>query len=56
MALAIGVGAHLGGRVIGHAGVRVPMTVALLVAAAGLLLLSQVSADGTYAATSYQGW
>ena len=49
MALAIGVGAHLGGRVIGHAGVRVPMAVALVVAAAGLLLLSQVGVSGHYA-------
>jgi EmrB/QacA subfamily drug resistance transporter len=49
MAVAIGVGAHLGGRVIGHAGVRVPMAVALLVAAAGLLLLSQVGTGGNYA-------
>ena len=49
MAAAIGVGAHLGGRVINHAGVRVPMTVALLVTAGGLLLLSRVGAPGDYA-------
>jgi len=49
MALAIGVGAHLGGRVIGHGGVRVPMAAALVVAAAGLLLLSRVGVSGNYA-------
>ncbi|MGS0684298.1 MFS transporter [Nakamurella sp. GG22] len=49
MAAAIGVGAHLGGRAIGHLGVRVPMTVALLVAAGGLLLLSRVGESGDYA-------
>lgn len=49
MALAIGVGAHLGGRVIGHAGVRVPMAGALAVASAGLVWLSRVGVAGNYA-------
>jgi EmrB/QacA subfamily drug resistance transporter len=49
MAAAIGVGAHVGGRGIGHLGVRVPMTLALLVAAGGLLLLSRVGGSGDYA-------
>jgi EmrB/QacA subfamily drug resistance transporter len=49
MALAIGVGAHLGGRVIGRAGVRVPMAGALVVASAGLVWLSQVGVAGNYA-------
>jgi hypothetical protein len=55
MALAIGVGAHLGGRVIGHAGVRVPMAAALVVASAGLVWLSQVGVAGSYAADVLPG-
>ena len=49
MALAIGLGAHLGGRVMGHAGLRVPMAGALAVASAGLVWLSRVGVAGNYA-------
>jgi EmrB/QacA subfamily drug resistance transporter len=48
MALAVGAGAHVGGHVIGHGGVRAPMAFALAVASGGLLLLSGVDASGSY--------
>ena len=48
MAIAVGAGAHAGGHVIGHGGVRAPMAIALAVSAGGLLLLSGVGASGSY--------
>ena len=48
MAVIIGVGAHLGGRVVGHAGLRVAMAVAFALTAAGMLLLAGVDGDGSY--------
>ena len=48
MAVAVGLGAHAGGHLIGHGGVRLPMAIALAVAAGGLLLLSGVDASGSY--------
>ena len=55
MALAIGAGAHLGGRAVGHGGVRGPMAVALALAAGGLLLLSAVGESGSFAANLLPG-
>lgn len=48
LALAAGVGAQLGSRMVGRAGVRIPMTGALLVAAGGMLLFAGVDAQGSY--------
>ena len=55
MAAALGVGVHLGTHVITHAGVRVPLAGALAVAAGGMLLLTGVDADGSYAADLLPG-
>ena len=55
MAAALGVGVHLGTHVISHAGVRVPLAGALAVAAGGMLLLTGVDADGSYAADLLPG-
>jgi EmrB/QacA subfamily drug resistance transporter len=48
IAAAAGLGAHLGGRLIRQAGVRVAMAAAFALAGAGMLLLSQVDASGSY--------
>jgi EmrB/QacA subfamily drug resistance transporter len=48
IAIAAGVGAHLGGQLIRHAGVRVAMAGAFALAGAGMLLLSRVDASGSY--------
>ena len=48
MALAVGLGAHVGTHAVGHGGVRVPMAAALAVSAGGLFLLSGVGATGSY--------
>jgi hypothetical protein len=48
LAVATGVGAHIGSTVVRHAGVRIPLAGALVVAAGGLLLLAGVEADGSY--------
>ena len=48
IALAIGVGSHVGSELIGHAGLRVGLAAAFTLATAGMLLLSGVDADGTY--------
>ncbi len=48
LAVAASVGAHLGSRAVNHAGVRVPMAAALVVTAAGMLLLAAVDEDGSY--------
>ena len=55
VALATAAGAHAGGHVVRHLGVRVPMAVALAVAAGGLLLLAGVGEDGGYAADVLPG-
>jgi MFS family permease len=55
MALAVGAGAHAGSQVVGHAGVRTPMAMALAVSAGGLLLLSGVDASGSYLADLLPG-
>ena len=54
-AVAIGAGVHLGSRVVTHAGVRLPLAVGFAVAAGGMLLLSGVSADGSYVADVLPG-
>jgi hypothetical protein len=48
LAVATGAGAHIGSQVVRHAGVRIPLAGAFAVAAAGLLLLAGVDADGSY--------
>jgi EmrB/QacA subfamily drug resistance transporter len=54
-AVAIGAGVHAGSHVVTHAGVRVPLGAGFAVAAAGMLLLSGVSAHGSYAADVLPG-
>ena len=46
---------HAGSHLITHAGVRVPLAVGFAIAAAGMLLLSGVSAGGSYAADVLPG-
>jgi EmrB/QacA subfamily drug resistance transporter len=48
LAVTAGLGAHIGGNAVGHAGVRIPLAVALAVTAAGMLLLARVDSDGSY--------
>jgi EmrB/QacA subfamily drug resistance transporter len=48
LALAAGAGAHAGSHLVSRGGVRVPMAGALAFAAAGLLLLAGVDANGSY--------
>jgi hypothetical protein len=48
LALAAGTGAHLGGHIVSRHGVRGPLATAFTIAAAGLLLLSRIPADGSY--------
>ena len=55
LGLTTGMGAHLGGRVINRAGVRVTMAGGFAVAAAGTLLLSRVGAHSTYLADLVPG-
>jgi MFS family permease len=55
LALAAGIGAHAAGHLIGRHGVRVPLTGAFLVGAAGMLLLSRVGESGTYVANVLPG-
>jgi EmrB/QacA subfamily drug resistance transporter len=54
-AVAIGAGVHAAGHAITHAGVRVPLAAGFAIAAAGMLLLSRVSAHGSYAADVLPG-
>jgi EmrB/QacA subfamily drug resistance transporter len=54
-AVAIGAGVHAGTHVITHAGVRIPLAAGFAIAAAGMLLLSGVSADGSYVADVLPG-
>jgi EmrB/QacA subfamily drug resistance transporter len=48
IAVAAGLGAHAGGHVVGHAGVRRAMTAAFALAATGTLLLSGLDAGSSY--------
>jgi hypothetical protein len=48
LALAAGVGAHAGGRLVNHRGVRMPLSGAFGVTAVGMALLSMVDSDGSY--------
>jgi EmrB/QacA subfamily drug resistance transporter len=48
IAVAIGAGSHLGSHVVGHAGLRVSMPVALTLVATGMFLLSSVDTHGSY--------
>jgi hypothetical protein len=49
MAVIVGLGAHLGSHLVGHAGLRRAMAVAFALTAAGMLLLSGVDSQGSYA-------
>jgi hypothetical protein len=42
------VGAHAGGHVVGHAGLRIAMAAAFALIAAGMLLLTGVQSGGSY--------
>jgi EmrB/QacA subfamily drug resistance transporter len=55
LAVAAGLGAHVGSHVIAKAGVRIPMAAGFAVAAAGTLFLSGVDAHGSYAADVLPG-
>jgi EmrB/QacA subfamily drug resistance transporter len=55
MAVATGLGAHAGSRLVTARGVRVPMAAAFAVAAAGMLLLSGAGAHGSYVADVLPG-
>src|SRR3954453_11580548 len=48
MAVIIGLGAHLGTHLVGHAGLRIAMAAAFALAAAGMLLLAGVAGGGSY--------
>ena len=48
MAVIIGLGAHLGSHLVGHAGLRIAMAIAFALTAAGMLLLAGVDGDGSY--------
>jgi len=54
-AFAIGAGVHAAGHLIAHAGVRLPLAAGFGIAAAGMLLLSGVSANGSYTADVLPG-
>jgi EmrB/QacA subfamily drug resistance transporter len=49
MAVIVGLGAHLGSHLVGHAGLRRAMALAFALTAAGMLLLSGVDSHGSYA-------
>jgi hypothetical protein len=55
MALIIGLGAHAGSHVVGHAGLRISMAAAFALIAGGMLLLSGVDAGGSYLADVLPG-
>jgi EmrB/QacA subfamily drug resistance transporter len=55
MAIIIGLGAHLGSHLVGHAGLRVAMAVAFALIAAGMLLLAGVDDHGSYLADVLPG-
>jgi hypothetical protein len=48
LAVALAAGVHVGNHVLMHAGVRVPMAIGFAAAAGGMLMLSAVSARGSY--------
>jgi EmrB/QacA subfamily drug resistance transporter len=48
MAVIIGLGAHLGSHLVGHAGLRIAMAAAFALTAGGMLLLAGVDSDGSY--------
>jgi MFS family permease len=48
LAVAAGIGAHLGGHLIAKHGVRGPLAAAFLIGAAGMFLLSRVPTNGSY--------
>jgi EmrB/QacA subfamily drug resistance transporter len=54
-AAAVGTGAHLGGHLARHLGVRIPMALAFALAGAGMLLLSRVDGAGSYAGAVLPG-
>jgi hypothetical protein len=54
-AVAIAAGVHAGSHVITHVGIRVPLVMGFAIAAVGMLLLSGVSANGSYAADVLPG-
>jgi MFS family permease len=54
-AVAIGAGVHAAGHIITRAGVRVPLAAGFAIAAAGMLLLSGVSPNGSYTADVLPG-
>jgi len=54
-AVAIAAGAHAGGHIVRHGGVRVPMAGGLAVTAAGMLLLAGVDEGGSYLADVLPG-
>lgn len=55
LAVAIALGVHAASHIVTRHGVRVPMAIAFIVAAAGMLLLSHAGADGTYLADVLPG-
>src|SRR3954467_6488969 len=55
MAVIIGLGAHLGSHLVGHAGLRIAMAIAFALTAGGMLLLSGVESHGTYVADVLPG-
>ena len=48
LAVAAGLGAHLGSHVVSSVGVRIPMAAALAVTTGGMVLLAGVDANGSY--------
>jgi MFS family permease len=54
-AVAIGAGVHIASRLVTHAGVRIPLAAGFAIAAAGMLLLSGVAANGSYVADVLPG-
>src|SRR3954453_8528173 len=55
MAAIIGLGAHLGSHLVGHAGLRIAMATAFALIAGGMLLLSGVGSHGSYLADVLPG-
>jgi len=55
MAVIIGLGAHLGSHLVGHAGLRVAMAAAFALTAGGMLLLAGIDSQGSYAADILPG-
>jgi EmrB/QacA subfamily drug resistance transporter len=55
LAVIIGVGAHAGSHVVGHAGLRIAMAAAFALMAGGMLLLTGVESGGSYLADVLPG-